>query len=576
MSAQERLGELGQHAATTASRLTGWLRGEAPRPDRGSPGRTALAALARSTSAIGAAAPEAIPDAVISAVSSVGCDRAWFVVPRLGGVVVGAASGSLDQTDLEEVLDPGLLADWLSDRAAPDHDLPADVAWVPVVVGDHHVAAIVATWQPSGGPDPIQPTALRIIAAHAATALANADRVRSAQEVVERLHEVERLRHDLISTAAHELRTPTTVIRGATELLDHRWEALEEGQRRDLVGRVAHHAVALEHVLDQLASYVEFSAGTGRPLDRTPVDLGALVEHVLEAEAETLREHQVICSSASLELLADRAVLTRAIRELLRNAATHTPAGTQVRVQVERGPHQVRLVVSDDGPGVPETALATLIDPLTRSGDVLTRATRGIGLGLNFVDHAARTHGGHLDLTSDGGFTATIHLPAAAERLVGPAAEQVHADTPTDAPTGTPAGTNRPHVLVVEDDVSLQRLAEVTLTDAGCSVMAVGDGRRAVRAAAARRPDVVVLDVDLPGLDGREVARLLRDEASTADVPIVVVTGSADRRELWSIWTSGADALLVKPYDVVELADTVLGLAERPAISDAPDRRGTA
>lgn len=569
VSALKRLVQLGRHAANSAPRLLGSRGAAGPDADRTDTDGAVLRALARSASVIGSAAPEAIPDAVVSAAQGLGCDGAWFVVPRHGGVVVGASTDGLDLADLEAVIDTGLLTDRLAGRAEPDHDLPMDVSWAPVVVGGHPVAAVVATWRLDGSaPQPVAPAALRIIAAHAGTALANADQVRTAQEVVQRLHEVERLRHDLVSTAAHELRTPTTVIRGAAELLDHRWDAFEEPERRELIGRVAHHAGSLERVLDQLAWFVEFSAGARHPGDRTSVDLGALVEDVLETHGETLAQHQVVRSLEPVEMAVERSLLGRALRELLDNAVTHTPDGTRVQVRVERGPATARLVVSDDGPGVPEPALATLADPLTRSGDVLTRPTRGIGLGLSFVDHAARAHGGRLELTSDNGFSATIHLPTAADRLLGTPSDELHADAP--------AGTTGPHVLVVEDDPSLRALADLTLRDAGCSVTAVGDGRKAAPAAAARVPDVVVLDVDLPGLDGREVARLLRGEEATADVPIVVVTGSADRRELWSIWASGADALLVKPYDVTELVDTVLGLAGRSDDSATEDRRGTA
>lgn len=546
VSARSLVAGLWRHARRTIHRLA---------PGDARAGATLLQSLARSAAAIGAAAPKDIPDAVVTATTDLGCSGAWFVVPRNGGVVVSAASDGRLAADLDGVVPTQQLAHWLTDGAGPADgvDRPGTVC-APVTIDGHPVAAVVATWGPAARhTERSEGVALRILASQAATALANADRVRTAEEVADRVREVERLRHDLVSTAAHELRTPTTIIRGVAELLDNRWDAVTDEQRRQLVSRVTHHVGALEHVLDQLASFSEFSAGAPELVDPKRLDLAALVARALDTRAELLAHHSVIRTLTPVEVLADANALEHIVGELLDNAATHTPPGTEVEVRIDRADDRARLVVTDDGPGTPDGAVATLTDPFARSGEVLTRPTRGIGLGLTFVDHAVRAHGGSLELVSDGGFRATVHLPVAGGRLLD------HSERQTRDEAGTT--TVRPAVLVVEDDESLRTLAELTLSDAGCRVTAVGDGRRAVRVATADRPDVVVLDVELPGLDGREVARLLRSEETTADVPIVVVTGSADRRDLWSIWSSGADALLMKPYDVMELVDTVLGLA---------------
>ena len=118
-------------------------------------------------------------------------------------------------------------------------------------------------------------------------------------------------------------------------------------------------------------------------------------------------------------------------------------------------------------------------------------------------------------------------------------------------------------VLVVEDDASLRRLAQTVLEGAGCRIATVGDGRDALSSATLHPPDVVVLDVSLPGMGGREVARTLHWDPATSETRFVIVTGSVESRRVLTEWEVQPDAVLQKPYDPVDLVDAVLEAARR-------------
>lgn len=513
----------------------------------------ALAELSRATGTVHELDQTNALQAIVATVRRLGHDGAAFLVPSGNQALLAEASGTLRFEPDDELRDTVRRA--MRERTTCTIERGADhrVLVTPVLLGDRAVGAIAA--ESIGTQDGA--AELEILAGQAATALDNADRYRSNAEMLAQLRDMERVRHDLVSTASHELRTPATVIRGGAELLDQRWDAMADEQRRELVGRINHHAGALQHVLDQLTTFLEIEAAGPREGRGDEVLLRDVVERALARQEGALAGHHVVVEVEDVRAEVHVDALERALSALLHNVAIHTPQGTTAVVRLTATPDELRLLVSDDGPGASGAVLDDLRAPFARAGDVLTRTTRGLGLGLTFVDLAARAHGGSVELEGHDGFTALLVLPLHAG-----------ADCPTgDVPIVAPQG---PNVLVVEDDESLRVLARTVLEGAGCRVETAADGRTAISAARARPPDVVVLDVALPGLDGREVARLLREDDATAHVRIVVVTGSADRRELWSIWASGADALLLKPYEVEQLAETVLtaasGEVQRPRV----------
>lgn len=520
-----------------------------------------LRALARSAADINDLDHQAVLAATVSTAVRIGYVGAAFVVVRQGGIVVLEHAGALTPERTEALLPEHDLRNCLEAGSARTHAVDGlALRCLPMVVDGRTVGALVGAAEDDAAD--ADGVGLQILGAQAMIALTNAHRFRSARELVDQLRDVQRLRHDLVSTASHELRTPTTVIKGAAELLDARWDELEDAERRQLIERMGVHIEALEHVLDQLAAFMDHDTGTAPRPEHVPLELAELVEDCIDRSRAALVGHDIIARLAPAEVTGDARSLRRAVSALLDNVATHTPTGTTVRIITEATADGAVLVVDDDGEGVPAEAVSTLLDPFARSGEVLTRGTRGVGLGLTLVDHTVRAHGGEVVLSTDHGFAVRILLPNAADADSSSGSRQ-WLDAAPGSGAGVASDQRAPQVLVVEDDVSLRQLATLTLQDAGCVVRATGDGRNAVSLAAAEAPDVVVLDVDLPGLDGREVAQVLRDDPATADVPIVVVTGSADRAELWTIWASGADALLTKPYDVTELATTVLDLAER-------------
>lgn len=292
-----------------------------------------LHALARSAADVNDLDHGAVLDAVVTAAVRIGDDSAAFLVLRDGGAVMVEHAGVLTADQTTTLVPDDLVACLTDDTARTVEVDGVSMLCLPVVVGDRAVGALVgAAHDEDVDPDGV---GLRILVAHAATALTNAHRFRSTRELVDQLHDVERLRHDLVSTASHELRTPTTVIKAA-ELLDGRWADLEDAERRRFVQRIHSHARALEHVLDQLAAFVDLDTGTISRLDAAPLDLAELVETCIARSRDALLGHTVVTRLAPVEVTGDAASLRRAVSAVLDNVE-HAHARRHHRADRHRG-----------------------------------------------------------------------------------------------------------------------------------------------------------------------------------------------------------------------------------------------
>jgi signal transduction histidine kinase len=270
---------------------------------------------------------------------------------------------------------------------------------------------------------------LRALSELVTAAMVNASLYASQQEALRRLHELDGLKTVFLGTASHELRTPATAIAGFASLLTASWDRFSDTQRRDFAGRIAANARSLSGVVQDLLDFSLLDHGN-LVVAVEPVDLGALVESVVDRLGPVFSDHAIDCAVLVAPPVAgDTNGLERIVTNLLTNAVKFSPSASTISVSVVPADGGARLVVSDQGPGVPEAEREQVFTRFYRgSGDAVVQ-TRGVGIGLSLVaEFVARMHGEvTVDDAPGGGARFTVWLPAAAN----PADQQEDDDAST-------------------------------------------------------------------------------------------------------------------------------------------------
>ncbi len=382
-----------------------------------------------------------------------------------------------------------------------------------------------------------------------------------------RLRELDRLKSAFLSSVSHELRTPLTSILGFSKLLSRdfarHFAPLAAGEQglSARAGRMAENLRIISQEGERLTRLINdvldlSRIEEGRLVWRdSALSLGALVNEAVAATAGLLsgKPHLRLCMELAPglpEVLADRDRLLQVLLNILNNAVKFTAAG---EIRVRTGPADgggVRLSVKDTGPGIPAEARERVFDEFYQvvRGDTLLNKPEGTGLGLAICRQIIEHYAGRIWVESESGRGCefVIELPAEATRPArGPAAERCA--PPADGP-------RRPLVLVVDDDPAVRRYLVRLLTDAGYATAEAGDGEEALAVARACRPDLVTMDLMMPGMDGRTAIARLRAGPELARVPVIVVSVLSE--------TAGADAALTKPVDENLLLGTVRRLLE--------------
>lgn len=392
-----------------------------------------LATLAVATSDMAGLDRDAVVQRLLGAATGLGVETAaLYVVDRVGGT-----HRCTDHVGMPKGYRPGArpLTAGLVGRAAvegrtvtvedygsfPEADEGLQAAGYQAVaaaplstVGGPVTAVLVAGTRRSRSFTDEEIEAFELLAAHAARALDTVHRYSTHQHVVERMRRLAQLKEDFIATTSHELRTPLTIVGGASELLDGRWEDLDEATRRELVRRIRHHGMALQDTVELLTHF--------RQLESDRFDLDVQPIHVLDvfdaaagrAKRASEKDDVVICQAdRRLVVHADRVLLERALDCLLDNAVKHTPAGTTIALMAAPADGMnVTISISDDGPGMPADVVERLGQSFARGGEMHTRPTRGMGLGLAVVVRVLRLHSTTLEVTSSAdGTTLSFELP---------------------------------------------------------------------------------------------------------------------------------------------------------------------
>jgi CheY-like chemotaxis protein len=256
---------------------------------------------------------------------------------------------------------------------------------------------------------------------------------------------------------------------------------------------------------------------------------------------------QVRLPEPELLLDADPARLVQVIGNLLNNAAKYTPDGGDIRLSAWRAGDRVRLEVVDNGVGIPPEQQGRLFQMFTQLHHSAHRARGGLGIGLSLVKSLVNMHGGHVGVASDGldaGSTFTVELPLPPAPVPSPA-------TRVEPDASLPAAGRR--VLVVEDNPDGLEALLALLELLGYATAGAADGPAAIETAAQFRPEIVLLDLGLPGMDGYEVAGALRADPAQAGVVLVALTGWGAEKDRTRTAEAGFDHHLTKPVDPDDL-----------------------
>lgn len=380
------------------------------------------------------------------------------------------------------------------------------------------------------------------------------DELRAATEENARLLEVSRRHADALQTAdrrkdeflatlAHELRNPLAPIRSAVEIMHVKgFPDPELEQARQVVERqVGNMSRLLEDLLD--VSRI----ATGKiMLRRESIALAHVVAEAVELSRPLIeaKQHELQLSLPSdpVVLHADAVRLTQVLSNLISNAAKYTDAGGRIRLQATVEGDHVEIRVADSGIGIPREMLHHVFDLFTQIESSLGYSKGGLGVGLALVRRLVELHGGTVTAESAGlgrGSTFVVRLPFAAQPTA-PTRDAAQPKSPTP---------QRCRVLIIDDNVDAATILGMLIRALGHETHAVHSGTEAVTAAQEFGPNVIFLDIGLPGISGYDVARELRREPTLADTMIVAVTGWGSDEDKRRSEEAGFDLHLIKPID---------------------------
>jgi signal transduction histidine kinase len=378
------------------------------------------------------------------------------------------------------------------------------------------------------------------------------------------------LKDEFLATLSHELRNPLASLLSATETLVDR-EPADGGVRARLHGTIRRQVVHLCALVEDSLEISRFTQGKIR-VRREALDLREVLGNAMEL-AQAAIDHQSTQVSVSLpaepvRVQGDPVRLAQVISNLLDNAAKFTPRGGQVWVTLEATRDQAVVRVRDAGCGIAPAQIARIFQPFVqaRPGE---GARDGLGIGLALAKRLIELHGGTIDASSPGvghGAELVVGLPidhsyarssARAKKPARPAGgAEPRSPSPATPPAPAPA---RSRVLVVDDNPEIRGTLQVFLQLEGHTVETVDCGRAALDRIRETNPDVVLLDIDLPDLDGFAVAEQVRVLRGAAAPRLIAMTGAAGPREKVRALRAGFDAHLSKPVDGRSLLRTIAG-----------------
>ena len=379
---------------------------------------------------------------------------------------------------------------------------------------------------------------------------------RLTREIEER-QAAERKSHakdEFLAMLGHELRNPLSAISSAASLIGLAGAGPDTVTRaKAIIQRQSQH---LSRIVDDLLDLSRAMSGKIL-LSRQPIDVSTLVGSCLETFRATGRtgNYSLNVDLAPGWVDGDPTRLEQIASNLIDNALKYTPAGGTIGITIAEDGDQVVLTVSDSGVGISPELLPHVFDVFVQGTITIDRAQGGLGIGLALVRRLVELHGGSVSAHSDGasaGSTFEIRLPRAVPVQQAPGEQE----------PALPA--SKPSVLLIEDNDDGREMMATMLDAYGYAVSYAADGVQGVAMASSNTPDVALVDIGLPGIDGYEVARRLRKDPATRGVKLIALTGYGLAEDQRRVLEAGFDLHLVKPVGIDQLLEA-LGSCEAEA-----------
>jgi signal transduction histidine kinase/CheY-like chemotaxis protein/PAS domain-containing protein len=399
------------------------------------------------------------------------------------------------------------------------------------------------------------------IAAHAAVALENAELYDAERRARAAAEAASRAKDEFLAMLGHELRNPIGAIRNSVEALEMSQARSGDGAGAMLCSIIARQTDTLAQLVDDLLDVTRLISGKVRLRTRV-VDLRELVGQTLEALRAGGRasRHFVHFQGEPVFVDGDPVRLEQIVTNLVENAIKYTPEGGEIEIAVERVGEEAQLRVRDNGQGIEPELLPRIFDLFVQGKQSLDRPRGGLGIGLTLVRRLAEMHGGSVEAESAGvglGSEFRVRIPAK------PASEAAATEAVPEAARTTPR-----RVLIAEDHSDSRESLRLLLEASGHRVAVARNGDEAVELALADPPEIALVDIGLPGLDGYEVAREIRAADSTDAVFLVALTGYGQPLDRRRALESGFNEHLVKPLNREKLLRLMASL-EGPPRADA-------
>ena len=386
--------------------------------------------------------------------------------------------------------------------------------------------------------------------------------VTERRKAEEALKDVNQRKDEFLAMLAHELRNPLAPIRNAAPILRaHSTGQPELEWARTIIERQTRHLMRL---VDDLLDVSRMVRGK-IVLRKSNVEMSELIQHAVDTSQPIIRarRHQlhVNIPKRPLALEGDLTRLAQAVSNLLNNAAKYTDEGGHIWLDVWTEKPQVLLRVRDTGPGISPTLLPHVFDLFTQAERTLDRSQGGLGVGLTLVKLLVEMHGGSVEarnVDSGHGAEFIVRLPANRPDIAEPLA--IAASGPAQA-TRAQAKQEPMRILVVDDNVDAADSIALLLSIDGFEARSVHGATAALDAVPSFKPDVVLLDIGLPVMDGYEVAQRLRSRVPRQDMRIVALSGYGQPADRERAVQAGFDDYLVKPVEPSVLADLLRSMA---------------
>jgi PAS domain S-box-containing protein len=385
------------------------------------------------------------------------------------------------------------------------------------------------------------------------------------------LEELERLRNEFLGMVSHELKTPLTAIKGSAAMALGTKRLLSVDEANELFGIIDEQADRLRDLVDNLLDVTRIEAGT-LTVSPVPIELASVIEEACNTLARAAGNHQVErpVLAGIPTVVADPRRLGQVLNNLLSNAAKFSPEGTAIALEASLNAGFVTIAVRDNGRGFAAGQAEAPFHKFMQLPDEHGTVSQGHGLGLAICKGIVETQGGRIWAESLGpgkGSTFRFTVPVATEHVAIPgldvtqrASHLGHISRPGE----------RTRILVIDDEQQVLRYVQRTLEEAGFRAIVTQDPEEAIRIAESDDPDMMLLDMQLPGTDGFELLRRVREFSG---VPVIFLTARSESEVAAKALRAGADDYVTKPFSPSELVVRIEASLRRRVLSDQTEVR---